>query len=37
MAMWDDLSRLDMAFFTLNGYISAGLFLLTLLDVLTRG
>ena len=29
----DDLSRLDMAFFTLNGYISVGLFLLTLLDV----
>ena len=32
----DDLSRLDVAFFTLNGYISVGLFLLTLLDVLTR-
>ena len=32
----DDLSRLDMAFFTLNGYISAGLFLLTLVDVLIR-
>ncbi len=32
----DDLSRLDMAFFTLNGYISAGLFLLTLMDVLVR-
>ena len=32
----DDLSRLDMAFFTLNGYISAGLFLLTLADVLVR-
>jgi 4-hydroxybenzoate polyprenyltransferase len=30
----DDLSRLDMAFFTLNGYISVGLFLLTLLDSL---
>jgi len=32
----DDLSRLDMAFFTLNGYLSAGLFLLTLVDVLVR-
>jgi len=32
----DDLSRLDMAFFTLNGYISAGLLLLTLADVLLR-
>lgn len=32
----DDLSRLDLAFFTLNGYISAGLFLLTLADVLIR-
>ena len=31
----DDLSRLNLAFFTLNGYISAGLFALTLLDVLT--
>jgi 4-hydroxybenzoate polyprenyltransferase len=30
----DDLSRLDMAFFTLNGYISVGLFLLTLADTL---
>ena len=29
-----DLSRLNMAFFTLNGYLSAGLFLLTLADVL---
>ncbi|MBV9852414.1 MAG: UbiA family prenyltransferase [Armatimonadetes bacterium] len=33
----DDLSKLDVAFFTLNGYVSVGLFLLTLLDVLTRG
>ena len=32
----DDLSRLNLAFFTLNGYISAGLFLLTLADVLVR-
>jgi 4-hydroxybenzoate polyprenyltransferase len=32
----DDLSRLNLAFFTLNGYISAGLFLLTLADVLLR-
>ena len=32
----DDLSRLDLAFFTLNGFISVGLFGLTLLDVLTR-
>ncbi len=30
----DDLSKLNMAFFTLNGYISVGLFLLTLIDVL---
>jgi 4-hydroxybenzoate polyprenyltransferase len=33
----DDLSRLNMAFFTLNGYISVGLFLLTLTDVLVAG
>lgn len=32
----DDLSRLNIAFFTLNGYISAGLFLLTLTDFLVR-
>ena len=32
----NDLSRLNMAFFTLNGYISAGLFVLTLADVLTH-
>jgi len=32
----DDLSRLNLAFFTLNGYISVGLFLLTLADVLVR-
>ncbi len=30
----DDLSRLNLAFFTLNGYISVGLFLLTLVDAL---
>ena len=29
-----DLSKLNLAFFTLNGYISVGLFLLTLVDVL---
>lgn len=33
----DDLSRLDVAFFTLNGYISVGLFVLTLADVLIGG
>jgi 4-hydroxybenzoate polyprenyltransferase len=32
----EDLSRLNLAFFTLNGYISAGLFVLTLADVLTH-
>ena len=32
----NDLSRLNLAFFTLNGYVSAGLFLLTLIDVLAR-
>lgn len=32
----DDLSRLDIAFFTLNGYISVGLFALTLLDVFVK-
>ena len=32
----DDLSRLDVAFFTLNGYISVGLFALTLVDALLR-
>lgn len=32
----DDLSNLNVAFFTLNGYISVGLFLLTLLDVLVK-
>ena len=32
----NDLSKLNMAFFTLNGYLSAGLFALTLVDVLTR-
>lgn len=32
----DDLSRLNLAFFTLNGYISLGLFLLTLADVLVK-
>ena len=32
----NDLSRLNMAFFTLNGYLSAGLFVLTLADVFNR-
>jgi 4-hydroxybenzoate polyprenyltransferase len=32
----DDLSKLNVAFFTLNGYISVGLFALTLLGVLVR-
>jgi len=30
----NDLSKLNLAFFTLNGYISVGLFLFTLTDVL---
>lgn len=30
----NDLSRLNVAFFTLNGYISVGLFILTLVDIL---
>ncbi|MGO8671148.1 MAG: UbiA-like polyprenyltransferase [Capsulimonadaceae bacterium] len=29
----DDISRLNVAFFTMNGYISVGLFLFTLVDV----
>lgn len=29
----DDLSKLNLAFFTLNGYISVGFFLMTLLDI----
>ena len=32
-----DLSRLDMAFFTMNGYISIIIFAATLLAVLTGG
>jgi 4-hydroxybenzoate polyprenyltransferase len=32
----DDLSRLDMAFFNLNGYVSVAFFLATLADVLTH-
>lgn len=32
----NDLSRLNLAFFTLNGYLSAGLFALTLADILVR-
>ena len=32
----NDLSRLNLAFFTLNGYLSAGLFLLTLADILAH-
>jgi 4-hydroxybenzoate polyprenyltransferase len=30
----DDLSRVDMAFFTLNGYVSMGVFVFALVDVL---
>ncbi|MCX7800788.1 MAG: putative 4-hydroxybenzoate polyprenyltransferase [Fimbriimonadales bacterium] len=33
----DDLSRIDLAFFTLNGYVSIGLFLFAWLDRLLRG
>lgn len=33
----NDLSKLNMAFFTLNGYVAAGFFFFALLDVLTRG
>lgn len=32
----DDLSRLDAAFFNMNGYISVTIFAFTLIDVLTR-
>lgn len=32
----NDLSKLNVAFFTLNGYISVGLFLMTLVDVVVR-
>jgi 4-hydroxybenzoate polyprenyltransferase len=32
-----DLSRVDLAFFTLNGWISVGLFVGTVVDVSTRG
>lgn len=32
----DDLSRVDMAFFTLNGFVSIGVFAFTLVDVLVR-
>jgi 4-hydroxybenzoate polyprenyltransferase len=31
-----DLSKLDMAFFNMNGYISVNIFLFTLVDVLTK-
>jgi len=33
----DDLSRLDMAFFNMNGYISVTVFVFTLLDYMLRG
>jgi len=33
----DDLSRLDAAFFNMNGYISVAIFLFTLLDALLQG
>jgi 4-hydroxybenzoate polyprenyltransferase len=32
----DDLRRIDMAFFTLNGYVSMGVFAFALIDVATR-
>jgi 4-hydroxybenzoate polyprenyltransferase len=32
----DDISALDMAFFTMNGYVSAGFFVFALIDVATR-
>lgn len=32
-----DLSRVDVAFFTMNGFVSVGLFLFVLADVLVRG
>jgi len=32
----DDLSRIDMAFFTLNGYVSIGVFVFALCDVIFR-
>jgi 4-hydroxybenzoate polyprenyltransferase len=32
----DDLSRLDAAFFNMNGYISVTIFLFTLVDALAR-
>jgi len=32
----DDLSRVDKAFFDINGYVSAGFFALTLLDEVLR-
>jgi 4-hydroxybenzoate polyprenyltransferase len=33
----DDLSKVNMAFFTLNGFVSLGVFAFALLDVLFRG
>jgi 4-hydroxybenzoate polyprenyltransferase len=32
----DDLSKLDLAFFTMNGYVSIGLFLFSLLERMWR-
>jgi len=32
----EDLSRVDAAFFTVNGFVSLSLFLFTALDVLLR-
>ena len=32
----NDLSRLDVAFFTMNGYVSIAFFAATLVDVLVR-
>lgn len=33
----DDLSRVNLAFFTLNGFVSLGLFVFALVDVMSRG
>jgi 4-hydroxybenzoate polyprenyltransferase len=32
----DDLSRVNLAFFTLNGFVSLGVFLFALIDQITR-
>jgi 4-hydroxybenzoate polyprenyltransferase len=33
----DDLSRVNLAFFTLNGFVSIGVFLFLLVDWVVRG